>query len=160
MSETDKLRRPAIDTGDIEPGRGSNYPEPYRQRVATRVKRKLGDALGLKNFGVNLTTLAPGGQSALRHWHAVQDEFIYVVSGELVLVTDAGEQMLQPGMAAGFPFGKADAHYLLNRSGREATYLEVGDRNPGDAVTYPDDDIEAHMKDGRWTFSRKDGTPY
>jgi uncharacterized cupin superfamily protein len=151
---------PALDPGDVEPNRGSNYPEPFRQRVATRAKRKLGDALGLENFGVNLTTLAPGGQSALRHWHATQDEFIYVLSGELVLVTDAGEQVLRPGMAAGFPAGKADAHHLLNRSEHDATYLEVGDRTPGDAVVYPDDDLEARMKDGRWSFTHKDGTPY
>jgi uncharacterized cupin superfamily protein len=151
---------PVIDPADVEPNRGSNYPDPFRERVAKRAKRRLGEALGLTNFGVNLTTLAPGAQSALRHWHAKQDEFVYVVSGELLLVTDAGTRVLKPGMAAGFPAGKADGHYLLNRSVFDATYLEVGDRTPGDAVTYPDDDIEARMKDGRWTFTHKDGTAY
>ena len=155
-----KPRAPALDPQSVEPNRGSNYPEPYRQRVAARAKRKLGEALGLKNFGVNLTTLPPGAQSALRHWHATQDEFVYVVSGELVLVTDAGEQALRAGMAAGFPCGKPDAHHLVNRSAHDATYLEVGDRTAGDAASYPDDDLEARMTDGRWTFTRKDGTPY
>jgi uncharacterized cupin superfamily protein len=154
------MNRPALDPLEVEPNRGSNYPEPFRQRVAARVKRKLGDALGLKNFGVNLTTLAPGGQSALRHWHSRQDEFVYMVSGELVLITEAGEQVLKPGMAAGFPAGKADGHHLINRSAKDATYLEVGDRTPGDGACYPDDDIRALMQEGRWTFSRKDGTPY
>ncbi|MDB5928260.1 MAG: Cupin domain protein [Betaproteobacteria bacterium] len=154
------MRPPALDPLQVEPTRGSNYPDPFRQRVAARAKRKLGAALGLKNFGVNLTTLGPGAQSALRHWHARQDEFVYVLSGELVLITDAGEQVLKPGMAAGFPAGNSDAHYLLNRSGRKATYLEVGDRTPDDAVTYPDDDIDARMKEGRWTFTRKDGTAF
>jgi uncharacterized cupin superfamily protein len=160
MNREQNIRPPALEPLEVEPGRGSNYPDPFRQRVASRAKRKLGDALGLKNFGVNLTTLAPGAQSALRHWHALQDEFVYMLSGELVLITDAGEQVLKPGMAAGFRAGKSDAHFLVNRSAQEATYLEVGDRAPGDAVTYPDDDIEARMKDGRWTFTHKDGTPY
>jgi uncharacterized cupin superfamily protein len=155
-----KISAPALDPLDVEPSRGSNYPDPFRQRVAARAKRRLGDALGLKNFGVNLTTLAPGAQSALRHWHALQDEFVYIVSGELVLITDAGEQVLKPGTAAGFRAGKPDAHFLVNRSAHEASYLEVGDRTSGDAVTYPDDDIEARMKEGRWTFTHKDGTPY
>ena len=154
------MRPPALDPLQVEPTRGSNYPDPFRQRVAARAKRKLGEALGLKNFGVNLTMLGPGAQSALRHWHARQDEFVYVLSGELVLITDAGDQVLKPGMAAGFPAGKSDAHYLVNRSGHEAIYLEVGDRTPDDAVTYPDDDIEARMKEGRWTFTRKDGTAF
>jgi uncharacterized cupin superfamily protein len=160
MSAANDTRGPVLDPLTVEPNTGSNYPEPFRARVAARRKRKLGDALGLRNFGVNLTTLAPGAQSALRHWHATQDEFVYVVSGELVLVTDAGEQVLRAGMTAGFPAGKADGHHLLNRSKREATYLEVGDRTAGDAVTYPDDDIEARMTDGRWTFTRKDRTAF
>jgi uncharacterized cupin superfamily protein len=160
MIREEKTRAPALDPLQVEPSRGSNYPEPFRGRVAKRAKRRLGDALGLKNFGVNLTTLPPGAQSALRHWHALQDEFVYVVSGELVLITDAGEQILKAGMAAGFPAGRPDAHYLVNRSPTDATYLEVGDRTSGDAVTYPEDDIEARLKDGRWSFTRKDGTPY
>jgi uncharacterized cupin superfamily protein len=159
MSDSSR-KGPVIDPMAVEPNMGSNYPEPHRQRVANRAKRKVGDALGLKNFGVNLTTLPPGCQSALRHWHAKQDEFVYVVSGELVLVTEAGEEVLKTGMAAGFPAGHADAHQLVNRSDRDATYLEIGDRTPGDAVTYPDDDVEARLVDGRWTFTHKDGTGY
>ena len=103
MSASYKSQLPALHPEHIEPHRGSNYPEPFKQRVATRAKRRLGDALGLKNFGVNLTTIAPGGQSALRHWHGVQDEFIYMISGELVLVTEAGEQILEPGRRQDFP---------------------------------------------------------
>lgn len=153
-------QKPALDPESVEPQRGTNYPEPYRQRVAGRAKRRLGDALGLKNFGVNLTTISPGGQSALRHWHTAQDEFIFIVSGELVLVSDGGEQILTAGMAAGFAAGAADAHHLVNRSARDATYLEVGDRTAGDAVSYPDDDLQARLEDGRWKMLRKDGTSY
>jgi uncharacterized cupin superfamily protein len=160
MAEESKVSVLITDPFLIEASRGSNYPEPFRERVAERTKRRLGDALGLKNFGVNLTTLAPGAHSALRHWHARQDEFIFVISGELVLITDDGEHLLQAGMAAGFPAGSPNAHHLVNRSRVDATYLEVGDRAPGEAVTYPDDDVAARMIDGRWTFTHKDGTPY
>ena len=140
--------------------RPSNYPEPFASRMAGREKRPLGDLFGLRNFGVNLTTVAPGAVSALRHAHTRQDEFVYVVSGRLVLVTDAGETQLGAGMCAGFPAGSGDAHQLVNRSEAPATYLEVGDRTPGDAASYPDDDIVARLEDGRWCFERKDGTPY
>lgn len=155
-----KLKLPALDPAAVAATTRTNYPEPFRARVASRIKQRLGDALGLRNFGVNLTTLAPGGQSALRHWHARQDEFIYVLTGELVLVTDAGEQLLAPGMCAGFPAGKADGHCLINRTGRDATYLEIGDRTPGDAATYPDDDLRASAAGTGWCFTRRDGTPY
>jgi uncharacterized cupin superfamily protein len=155
------LKLPALDPATVVPARGSNYPERYKRRVAGRAKRKLGDALGLKNFGVNLTTIQPGSASALRHWHAKQDEFIYIVSGELVLITDAGEQLLTAGMCAGFPAGKADGHHLVNRSARDAEVLEVGDRTPGDAAAYPDDELAARaVPQGGWQFTRKDGTPY
>ena len=154
------LELPALDPATVNASHGSNYPEQFKPRVAGRGKQKLGDALGLKNFGVNLTTIKPGAASALRHWHAKQDEFIYVISGELVLVTDAGEQLLTAGLCAGFPAGNADAHHLVNRATRDAVYLEVGDRTPGEAATYPDDDIAARAVDGGWKFFRKDGTPY
>ena len=154
-----KLRLPGIDPATIEPKSGSNYPDEFKPRVAGRAKQRIGDALGLKNFGVNLTTIKPGSASALRHWHAKQDEFVYVVSGELVLVTDAGEQLLTVGMCAGFPAGTADGHHLVNRSARDAVYLEVGDRTPGDSATYPDDDIVARAVDGGWRFTRKNGAP-
>jgi uncharacterized cupin superfamily protein len=155
-----QLKPPALDPATVPAATGSAYPEPFRSRVSARRKQRLGDALGLKNFGVNLTTLKPGARSALRHWHAKQDEFIYVVEGELTLVTDAGEQILGPGMCAGFPAGKPDGHHLINRSDRDAVYLEVGDRTPGDAVTYPDDDLAAHAESGGWRFTRKDGSAY
>ena len=151
---------PALDPDTLAAGSGSNYPEPYRARVAGRRRKRLGDALGLGNFGVNLTTLKPGAQSALRHWHTRQDEFVYLLEGKLTLVTDAGEQLLTPGMCAGFAAGKADGHHLVNRSGSDAVYLEIGDRTPGDAATYPDDDLAAWATAGGWKFSRKDGTPY
>ena len=161
-SQPDPKKPPTIlaDPSALQPRMSSSYPEPYRSRVATRAKRALGNALGLKNFGVNLTTIPPGGQSALRHWHAAQDEFVYILSGELILVTDSGEQRLTAGTAAGFPAGKADGHHLVNRSAQDAVYLEVGDRTAGDTVTYPDDDLEARMHEGGWKFFRKDGSAY
>ncbi|HKA39040.1 MAG TPA: cupin domain-containing protein [Burkholderiales bacterium] len=155
-----KLKLPALDPADVPAGTGTNYPEPFKSRVATRRKQRLGDALGLKNFGVNLTVLPPGAASALRHWHTHEDEFIYIVTGELVLVTDGGEQRLSAGMCAGFPAGKADGHCLVNRAGYDAVYLEVGDRRAEDAVNYPDDDIIARPTAQGRRFSRKDGSPY
>lgn len=139
----------------------SNYPEPFFSRMAGREKRPLGDLFGLANFGVNLTRLLPGGISALRHAHSRQDEFVYLLEGELVLITDAGETLLGPGMCAGFRAGSGDAHHLVNRGTRDALFLEVGDRTPGDAGTYPDDDIAAVLgPDRNWRFEHKDGTPY
>jgi uncharacterized cupin superfamily protein len=139
----------------------SNYPEPFASRMKGREKRALGDLFGLTNFGVNLTRLAPGASSALRHAHSKQDEFIYILEGQPTLVTDAGEAALQPGMCAGFKAGDGDGHHLLNRSRSDVVYLEVGDRSAGDAASYPDDDLEAVIgADGKWRFTRKDGTPY
>jgi len=155
-----KLKLPAIDPATVPAVTGSRYPEPFRSRVATRRKQRLGDALGLKNYGVNLTTIPPGAVSALRHWHSHEDEFIYIVSGELTLVTGDGEQRLTPGMCAGFPAGKADGHCLVNRTQRDAVYLEVGDRRPEDAVTYPDDDIAGQATPQGRRFTHKDGTSY
>jgi uncharacterized cupin superfamily protein len=160
MRDKSSLRTPALNPDTVAPAAGSNYPDAFKPRVAGRAKRKLGDALGLKNFGVNLTTIKPGAASALRHWHLKQDEFVYILEGELVLITDAGEQTLTAGMAAGFPAGKADGHHLVNRSDRDAAYLEVGDRSPGDAGNYPDDDLEARAVAGGWQFTHKDGRPY
>jgi uncharacterized cupin superfamily protein len=126
-----------------------------------RSKQALGDRFGLTNFGVNRTTLAPGATSALRHWHSVQDEFVYILSGCAILVTDAGETRLEPGMCVGFKGGEPDGHHLLNRSDENVVYLEVGDRLPGDAGFYPDDDLSARKAgDGTWRFEHKDGTPY
>jgi len=113
----------------------------------------------LKNFGVNLTRLDPGAESSMRHWHSKQDEFIYVLEGEVTLVTDAGRQKLASGAAAGFPAGKADGHQLINETDRPAVYLEVGDRTPGDGASYSDVDLAAHLVDGKWVYTRKDGSP-
>ncbi len=141
--------------------RPSNYPEPYASRMKGREKRPLGELFGLTNFGVNLTRLAPGAQSALRHAHTRQDEFIYVLEGRPTLITDAGATVLEPGMCAGFKAGSGDAHHLVNRGPEDVFYLEVGDRTPGDAAVYPDDDLQAVVgSDGRWRFLRKDGTQY
>jgi len=155
-----RLTLPALDPADVKSVEGSSYPDAFKAAVAGRAKRRLGDALGLSHFGVNLTTIRPGAGSALRHWHTREDEFIYLLSGELVLVTDAGEQVLTAGMCAGFPAGKADGHHLVNRSARDAVYLEVGDRDPADDVDYPDNDLlTVALPSGR-RFMRKDGTPY
>lgn len=137
----------------------SNYPEPFASRMGGREKRPLGDLFGLTNFGVNLTTLDPGAVSALHHRHSSQDEFVYVVSGTLTLVTDDGEFTLEAGMVIGFPAG-GTAHHLHNRSGSAATYIEIGDRTAGDACTYPNDDLQAVHTETGWFFARKDGTPY
>ncbi|MCZ8342445.1 MAG: cupin domain-containing protein [Leptospira sp.] len=139
----------------------SVYPEPFAERMIGREKRILGDLFGLRNFGVNLTRIMPGGMSALRHSHKTQDEFIYVLIGRPTLVTDIGETQLEPGMCAGFAAGNGDAHHLVNRSDSEVVYLEVGDRSPGDEVIYPDDDLAGKLSEaGTWVFMHKDGTPY
>lgn len=138
----------------------SSYPEPFLSRVGKREKRALGDFFGLANFGVNLTKLAPGGQSSLLHRHSTQDEMVYILQGQPTLVTDRGESKLGPGMCAGFP-AQGLAHQLVNRTDTDVIYLEIGDRLSGDTGSYPNDDIQAAMgPDGKWFFTRKDGTPY
>ena len=139
----------------------SSYPEPFAARMAGRLKRPLGDPFGLANFGVNLTRLAPGAVSSLRHAHSRQDEFVYVLEGEPTLITDEGETLLRPGMCAGFKAGTGNGHHLVNRTARDVVFLEVGDRSAGDTGVYPDDDLAAALgPDGRWRFTHKDGTPY
>ena len=155
-----RLRLPALDPAEVNATQGSNYPDAYKPTVAGRLKRRLGDALGLKHFGVNVTTIQAGAHSALRHWHSREDEFVYILSGELVLVSEAGEQVLAAGMCAGFPAGKADGHHLVNRTGRDAVYLEVGDRDSADEVTYPGTDLLAAPTPQGRRFTRRDGTPY
>jgi len=135
------LKLPALDPNTVEEKGGSGYPEPFKSRMGERVKRRLGQACGLTKLGVNLVTLGPGGQSALRHWHTLEDEFVYVLEGEVVLVTNSGEQTLSAGMCAGYPAGKPDAHHFINRSQRPAKYLEMGQRPEGDVAFYPDDDL-------------------
>jgi uncharacterized cupin superfamily protein len=156
-----ELRSPAVDPRTVPARRGSNYPAPFRAVVETRAKRPLGDATGLTQFGVNLVELPPGCWSSQRHWHTHEDEFVYVLEGELVMVTDSGEQVLHPGMAAGFPAGRPDGHHLVNRTDRPATYLEVGTRREDvDEIDYPDIDMAVRLLDGRQEFVRKNGEPY
>lgn len=153
-------RAPAIFAESAEPRtKPSNYPEPFASRMAGRIKRPLGDLFGLHNFGVNLTTLEPGARSALQHTHSRQDEFVYVITGEIVLVAAETETILTPGMCAGFP-ASGISHHLENRGDGPATYLEIGDRTPGDEVSYPHDDLVGVRTDSGWRFEHKDGAPY
>jgi uncharacterized cupin superfamily protein len=138
----------------------SLYPEPFNSRMKGREKRTLGDLFGLSNFGVNLTRLIPGACSALRHTHTKQDEFIYILQGNPMLITNAGESQLYSGMCAGFKAGTGNAHHLVNRSNEEVIYLEVGDRSAGDSAIYPDDDLQADIVEGKWHFAHKDGSLY
>ncbi len=141
--------------------RPSNYPAPFATRMAGREKRALGEVFGLANFGVNLTRLAPGAISALRHAHATQDEFVYVLAGHPLLITDQGETQLAPGMCAGFKAGTGNAHQIVNRTGEDVLYLDVGDRTPNDTVTYPDEDLKAVASgNGQWKFMHRNGAPY
>ena len=134
---------------------------PFVQRLNSRQKRVLGDVFGLANFGVNLTRLPPGAISAFRHAHTRQDELVYILEGEPVLVTNAGETRLKPGMVAGFKAGTGDAHQLVNRGTSDVVFIEVGDRSAGDRVAYPDDDVEAILgPDGKYQYRHKDGAPY
>jgi uncharacterized cupin superfamily protein len=138
----------------------SAYPEPFASQMAGRRKQPLGDLFGLGNFGVNLTRILPGGMSALRHAHTKQDEFVYILQGNPTLHTDEGRTRLSPGMCAGFRAGSGNGHHLVNETGEDVLYLEVGDRTAGDEGSYPDHDLKALMVEGKWKFAHKDGTPY
>ena len=155
------LARPALVPDSVPPRNTSGYPEPYRSLVLPREKRALGDALGLTKIGVNLTTLGPGKQSSMRHHHTLEDEFVFVVEGAVVLLSDEGEQLLTSGTCAGFPAGKPNGHQLINRSERPARYLEISNRDPADRAFYPDVDL-AYGRDenGRQVFTRKDGSRF
>ena len=149
-----------IDPQSLPPRTDSGYPDCFKDRVLPREKRALGDAFGLTRIGINQTTLAPGRCSALRHWHSDEDEFVYVLSGELTLVNDDGERALRPGMVVGFPAGDGNAHHLRNDTKESACYLEISNRSSDDRVEYPDDDLALSGRDshGRWRFTHKDGT--
>ena len=153
------LKLPALDPDTAPERRGSGYPEPFKSRMGDRTKKRLGDACGLTKFGVNLVTLPPGGQSALRHWHTLEDEFVYVLEGEVVLASNQGEQTLTAGMCAGYPAGRQDGHHFINRSTRPAKYLEVGNRIEGDNAFYPDDDLMI-LERGKGVYAHKDGRKY
>ena len=155
------LRKPALDPRSIEALNRSGYPEPYRSRVLPRAKRRIGDALGLTRIGINCTTLAPGRESSMRHWHTHEDEFVFVLEGEVVLCTDTGEQLLTAGMCAGFPAGAPEGHHLINRSAADAVYLEISNRDSADGAHYTDPEVDLRFSPphapGR--FTRRDGTP-
>lgn len=151
----------AVVAAEVPPrAKASSYPQPFASRMSGRRKQALGDAFGLTNFGVNLTTLAPRSVSSLRHAHSKQDEFVYVLRGRPALHTDEGFTPLVPGMCAGFKAGTGNGHRLVNETDEEVVYLEIGDRTPGDQGSYPDDDLCAALVDGAWKFTRKNGTPY
>lgn len=151
----------AINANDVESKTGTTYPEPFRNAVSSRSKRALGDLFGLTNYGVNLVELPPGVWSSQRHWHMREDEFIFVLSGELTLVTDEGAQLLTTGMIAGFAAGDSNGHHLVNNGNATASYLEVGDRIDEDEVFYPDIDLQL-VSDGKGqrAFTHRDGKRY
>jgi len=150
---------PKIDIAAAPTRRGTGYPAPFDAPCRQRARAKLGDAAGLTQFGVNLLRLPSGQWSSQRHWHSAEDEFVWIVEGEVVLVTNAGEQVLRAGDCAAFPAGAADGHHIQNRSGADALLLEVGARRPGeDAVDYPDIDLVIH--EGETAYRHRDGTRY
>jgi uncharacterized cupin superfamily protein len=151
---------PKIDIAKVKTEVSTGYPEPYRQVVAGRERKRLGNVVGLDQFGVNLTRLKPGMQSSQRHWHAAEDELVYVLEGEVVLCENDGEIVLKPGDAAAWKAGVANGHCLVNRTDRDAVYLEIGTRSARDRVDYPDIDLR-NEKDERGTrFLHKSGEPY
>ena len=150
---------PKIDLNTAPVTRGTRYPPPFDVPCRERLRLRLGDAAGLTQFGVNLLTLTPGTWSSQRHWHTVEDEFVYVVSGEVVLITDEGETSLRAGDCAGFKAGVKNGHQLQNRSGGNAVVLEIGTRQPADdEASYPD--IDLHALKGRAGYAHRDGQPY
>jgi uncharacterized cupin superfamily protein len=149
-----------LDPKTVVPRVGSIYPAPFGEPLSGREKRALGDALRLSQFGVNLVTLAPGAWSSQRHWHANEDEFVYILEGEATLVTDAGETILGAGMVAGFPAGRPDGHHLINRGDMPVLYLEVGTRAAAEEAQYSDIDMMARRDGGAFVFTRKSGEPY
>lgn len=148
-----------IDPKDLPAHLGTYYPPPYDEPCRARERRRLGDAAGLTQFGVNLLRLKPGVWSSQRHWHSKQDEFVYVLQGEVVLVTDQGEEILKAGDCAGFKAGDKDGHHLQNRSNADALLLEIGTRTPNDSGEYSDIDM-AFQTGGAAIYTHKDGTPY
>jgi uncharacterized cupin superfamily protein len=152
------MSMPKLDLMSIPRHRGSSYPAPFDRQPADRIRQRLGDAGGLTEFGVNLMQLPPGAWSSQRHWHSHEDEFVYVISGEVVLVTDNGEEVMRAGDCAAFPRNAPNGHHLVNKSGATAVCLEVGTRVPDDFVVYPDIDMVFDAKVD--CFAHKDGAPY
>jgi uncharacterized cupin superfamily protein len=151
---------PKIDIDTLKVDTYTGYPEPFRQAVLGRERKRLGNAVGLDQFGVNLSRLKPGAASSQRHWHQNEDELVYVLEGELVLCENGGETVLQPGDAAGWKAGVQNGHCLVNRTDRDAVYLEIGSRAARETATYPDIDMRAERDDKGMRYVHKDGTPY
>jgi uncharacterized cupin superfamily protein len=151
---------PKIDIGSLPLDARTGYPPPFNEAVVGRERKRLGNAAGLDQFGVNLTTLKPGAASAQRHWHEQEDEFVYVLQGEVVLVEDGGETVLKPGDAAGFKAGSGNGHCLINRSGHDVVYLEIGTRSKYERVHYPDVDLGVIRDDKGFRYTHKNGDPY
>jgi uncharacterized cupin superfamily protein len=158
MGKPDETTKRWLDPASLTPRVGSIYPAPFVAPLAGREKCALGDPLGLTQFGVNLVTLGPGSWSSQRHWHENEDEFIYMLEGEVMLITDEGETVLRPGMAAGFRAGAPDGHHLVNRARVPARYLEVGIAT--EEVHYSDIDMRGSKRDGKFAFRHKNGEPY
>ena len=155
------VQKSVFDPLTLQESNATSYPEPYRAENQKRWNRRLGNHAKLANFGVNLTRIAPGGQSSARHAHSRQDEFVYVLQGEVQLETNAGVEELRAGFCASFPAGSDNAHRFVNRSHEDVLLLVVGDRTEGDEVSYPEIDLHGRMgADGKYTFTHKDGTPY
>jgi len=151
---------PKVDIASIELDTRSGYPEPYRQVTIGRERKRLGSAIGLDQFGVNLSRLKPGAQSSQRHWHANEDEFVYILEGEVILHEDSGETVLRPGDAAGWKAGVPDGHCLINRSARDVVYLEIGTRAKHERAQYPDVDLRVVRDDNGMRYTHKSGEPY
>jgi uncharacterized cupin superfamily protein len=151
---------PKIDIANVKVESATGYPEPYRQAVQGRSRQRLGNVVGLDQFGVNLTRLTPGAQSSQRHWHESEDEFVYMLEGELVLCEDGGETLLKPGDAAGWKAGVPNGHCLVNRSDRDAVFLEIGSRKKTDRAAYPDIDMLVRKDESGVHYTRRSGEPY
>ncbi|HVF15632.1 MAG TPA: cupin domain-containing protein [Steroidobacteraceae bacterium] len=147
-----------IDASQVPAVVGTSYPVPFDEPCKHRERKRLGNAAGLEQFGVNLLRLPPGAWSSQRHWHTTEEEFVFVVSGEVVLVTDQGEELLHAGDSAGFSASDPNGHHLQNRSQHDAVLLEVGSRRTDDAAFYSD--IDMHLPAGSETFTRRDGSPF
>jgi uncharacterized cupin superfamily protein len=151
---------PKIDIANVKVEVATGYPEPYRAVVSGRLRQRLGNAVGLDQFGVNLTRLKPGAQSSQRHWHAAEDEFVFILEGTLVLCENEGETVLKAGDAAGWKAGVANGHCLINRSTQDAVFLEIGARAPREQAEYPDIDLRAHKDENGFSYTHKSGEPY
>ncbi len=151
---------PKVDIASLSLDTSTNYPDPFRRAVVGRARKRLGNAVGLTQFGVNLTTLKPGAASSQRHWHAEEDELVFMLEGELVLCEDGGETVLRPGDCAAWKAGVPNGHCLVNRTDRDAVFIEVGTRGPRERVDYPDIDMRAVRDENGMRYTRKSGEPY